>query len=65
MDQPPKARRGFAAMSPERRKAVAALGGAAQAAEDRSFSRNRDLAVAAGRKGGQTPRRPKAAKDAV
>lgn len=51
-----KARRGFAAMSPEKRSAIARLGGAAVPADKRSFSQNPDLAVAAGRKGGEISR---------
>jgi general stress protein YciG len=54
MDQPKKQRRGFAVMSPEKRKEIARKGGAAVKAENRSFSQNRDLAAAAGRKGGET-----------
>ena len=47
-----KAKRGFAAMSPERRREIAAKGGAAVPAEKRSFSQSRDLAARAGRSGG-------------
>lgn len=46
-------RRGFASLSPERRKEIAAKGGAAVPAEKRSFSKNRKLAREAGRKGGE------------
>lgn len=52
----PKAIRGFAAMAPERRREIAAKGGASVPGEKRSFTRNRDLAVQAGRKGGEAPR---------
>ncbi len=48
----PKSRRGFAAMSPEKRREIARKGGASLPAERRSFSRNPQLAVEAGRKGG-------------
>jgi general stress protein YciG len=48
----PKAKRGFAAMSPERRREIAARGGASVPAEKRSFSKSRDLAASAGRTGG-------------
>lgn len=48
-----KQMRGFAAMSPERRRAIAAKGGASVNPENRSFSKNRNLAVTAGRKGGE------------
>ena len=47
-----KSKRGFAAMSPERQLALASMGGKAVAPENRSFSRDTDLAAAAGRKGG-------------
>ena len=54
-DQPrPKARRGFAAMSPEKRREIARKGGAAVPSEKRSFSQSPDLAAKAGRKGGET-----------
>ena len=45
--------RGFAAMTPERRREIAAKGGASVPHASRSFVANRDLAIAAGRKGGQ------------
>ena len=48
-----KSRRGFAAMSPEKRSEIARMGGLAVPAEKRSFSTDRSLAAAAGRKGGQ------------
>lgn len=54
-----KSKRGFAAMSPERRREIAAKGGAAVPAEKRSFSRSRDLAAQAGRTGGSAPTRAK------
>ena len=50
--------RGFAAMSPERRAEIAAMGGRSIPAEKRSFSQNRELARTAGIKGGETSRRP-------
>lgn len=40
-------------MTPERRREIAQMGGKAIPAEKRSFSRNRDLAREAGRKGGK------------
>lgn len=46
-------RRGFASLTPERRKEMAALGGRSVPEEKRSFSQSRDLARDAGRKGGQ------------
>lgn len=48
--------RGFAAMDPARRREIARKGGAGIAAENRSFSKDRDLASSAGRKGGQASR---------
>ena len=59
MDEKPKALRGFAAMSPERRKEIARLGGASIPPEKRAFSKNRDLASNAGRAGGLVKREPK------
>lgn len=60
---PPKSRRGFAAMSKEKRTEIAKKGGASVPSEKRSFFANRDLAADAGRKGGVAaggkPRRPK------
>lgn len=46
-------KRGFASMTPERVKQIASMGGKAVPKEKRSFSKNRKLAIAAGRKGGQ------------
>lgn len=45
-------RRGFASMSPERRKELAIKGGRSVPDEKRSFAQNRDLAREAGRQGG-------------
>lgn len=44
--------RGFARLSPEQRHEIASAGGRAVPKEKRSFSRNRQLAAIAGRKGG-------------
>jgi general stress protein YciG len=49
---PQKAKRGFAAMSLEKRTEIARKGGASVPAERRSFSQDRALAATAGRKGG-------------
>lgn len=46
--------RGFAAMSAEKRKAISSKGGKGVRPENRSFSKDRDLAKAAGSKGGST-----------
>lgn len=55
---PSKSKRGFAAMTPEKRREIAAKGGAAVPAEKRSFSQDRGLAASAGRAGGSAgPRR--------
>lgn len=45
--------RGFASMDEERQRAIASKGGQRVPNEKRSFSRDRELASAAGRKGGQ------------
>ncbi|HEY9236761.1 MULTISPECIES: hypothetical protein [Phenylobacterium] len=50
----PKAYRGFARLSPERRRQVAAMGGGAVAPDKRAFSKDRALATRAGRLGGET-----------
>ncbi|MFG1371529.1 KGG domain-containing protein [Xanthobacter oligotrophicus] len=47
-----KQRRGFAAMSPEKQREIASMGGSSVPAEKRSFATNRALAAEAGRKGG-------------
>ena len=47
------ARRGFAAMDKERQREIARKGGASVPDDKRSFSQDRDLAAAAGRKGGE------------
>lgn len=52
----PKLRRGFACMDPERRRAIAAKGGAGVPANKRSFSTNPDLAASAGAAGGRISR---------
>src|SRR6202000_2501799 len=52
----PRARRGFAAMNPERRREIARKGGASVPGEKRSCAKDRDLAASAGRKGGEATR---------
>ena len=54
-ETPTKRLRGFAALSPERRRESAAKGGAAVPADRRSFSQDRALAANAGAIGGATP----------
>lgn len=48
----PKSARGFAAMTAEKRTAIASKGGKSVPKEKRSFSMNRGLASSAGQKGG-------------
>jgi len=48
-----KSNKGFASMTPERRKEIASKGGKAVKAENRSFSRDKALARNAGKKGGK------------
>jgi general stress protein YciG len=48
----PMQRRGFAAMSPEKRREIAAKGGGSVPAEKRAFHKDRKLAAEAGSKGG-------------
>lgn len=50
--QPAKKYRGFAAMDPEKRRVIARKGGASVRPEQRSFTKDRDLAARAGAKGG-------------
>lgn len=57
-----KSKRGFASMDPERQREIARKGGSSIAPEKRSFSRNKELAIAAGRKGGMATVANKAAK---
>lgn len=52
--------KGFAAISPERRREIARMGGKAVAPEKRSFAANPDLASSAGKKGASAPRKPRA-----
>ena len=51
-----KQRRGFASMAPAKRVAIAKKGGASVNPANRSFSKDRQLAADAGRKGGQASR---------
>ena len=52
----PKQRRGFAAMSLEKRTELARKGGRSIPADKRAFSKDRQLAADAGRKGGEASR---------
>jgi len=52
-DTKPKSNKGFASMTPERRREVASKGGKAVKPQNRSFSRDKDLAREAGKKGGK------------
>lgn len=49
--------RGFASLTPEQRRAVAAKGGKAVPPEKRSFSQSSELAASAGKKGGSVLKR--------
>ena len=52
--RPGVSKRGFASMDPERQREIARKGGASVPSEKRSFSQDRTLAAAAGRKGGES-----------
>jgi uncharacterized protein len=52
----PKSRKGLAALSPEKRRLIASMGGKSVPKEKRTFARNRAVASAAGKKGGRTNR---------
>jgi general stress protein YciG len=52
----PKSKRGFGSMSPERRREIAAKGGASVPSDKRTFSKDKDLAALAGAKGGSSSR---------
>jgi general stress protein YciG len=52
----PKSRRGFACMDPERRREIARKGGASVQAANRSFAKDKELAISAGSKGGSASR---------
>lgn len=64
MTETTKKRRGFACMTPERRREISKKGGGSVPSDKRSFSKNRELAQLAGAKGGAASRgggRPSAA----
>lgn len=50
-------KRGFASLTPERRREISRMGGKALSAEKRFFSTNPGRAVEAGKKGGSARRR--------
>src|SRR5437764_1398837 len=54
MQETRKPLRGFASMTPERRREIAAKGGRSVRPEQRSFSKDRDLARTAGKVGGES-----------
>lgn len=54
MSESRKSKRGFASMSPEKRREIARMGGKSVPAEKRSFSQDAQLAAKAGKKGGQS-----------
>ncbi len=49
----PASRRGFASMDQDKQREIASKGGRSVPAEKRSFAQDRQLAVNAGRKGGE------------
>ncbi len=51
----PTQKRGFAALNPEKRRAIAKMGGSSVRPEDRAYSKDRALAAAAGAIGGSRP----------
>jgi len=51
-----KSKRGFACLTPERRREIARKGGSMVPADKRSYSQNKELAQASGRKGGSISR---------
>ncbi|MGE3992925.1 KGG domain-containing protein [Pseudorhodoplanes sp.] len=53
MESKPKSKRGFAAMDPEKQRAIASKGGHSVPKEKRSFSQDKTLAMRAGKKGGK------------
>ena len=56
-----KSKRGFASMSPEKRAAIASMGGKAVKPENRAFSKNAALASNAGKKGGKAVKKERRA----
>jgi general stress protein YciG len=48
-----KGARGFGSMDPDQQRAIARKGGESVPPQQRSFSKNRELAAQAGRKGGE------------
>lgn len=50
----PAGKRGFASMTPEKRKEIARMGGKSVPKEKRAYSVNKDLASRSGRKGGKS-----------
>lgn len=62
MTDTPKAKRGFAMLSPERRKEIARAGGSAVAAANRSFAKDPSLAARAGSIGGSV-KKPRSEQD--
>jgi general stress protein YciG len=50
-------RRGFASLTPERRKEIASMGGKSVDPANRAFAKDKNLARAAGRQGGRASKR--------
>jgi general stress protein YciG len=57
LKEQPKRKQGFASLSLERRREIASMGGRSIPDANRAFSKQRDLAREAGRKGGLANRR--------
>jgi general stress protein YciG len=55
-EKPKKGKQGFASMTPERQREIAAMGGRSVPAKSRAYSRDPALAAEAGRKGGKAVR---------
>lgn len=56
MEERTKSRRGFASMSPEKRREISRKGGKSVRPALRAFSKDKELAATAGRKGGSSVR---------
>ena len=59
-DKPGTSKRGFASMDEEKQREIARKGGESVPPEQRSFSKDRELAAEAGRKGGEASSRMRA-----
>jgi general stress protein YciG len=64
-DKPGTSKRGFASMDEAKQREIARKGGESVPPEQRSFSKDRELAAEAGRKGGEASSRLHKANQAV